>query len=112
MAAPTTAQVNTLMALYLKRYAEVDGGVPNDFNRYRDKWAFKDMIVDFGMDGAKAVVEYYFTTTRYGHPSKYLVYNYEKLNKDMVESAEDKIRLADLRAETKIRVDEWRRRGE
>ena len=112
MVAPSTAQVNTLVSFYLKRYAEVEGGIPSDFNRYRDKWAFKDMISDYGLTVSKDIVDYYFMTLRYGHPTKYFLYNYETLNNDMLDSAKDKIRLAELRAESKIRVNEWRNRGQ
>lgn len=111
MAEPTTAQINTLVSYFLKLYAKVDGGKPSDFNRFRDKWAFKDMLQDYGMDGAKAIIDYYFETPRYTHPTKYLLYNYDALSNVMQEAAKDKVDLAKLRAESKIRTEEWRNRG-
>lgn len=108
MAEPTTAQINTLVSYFLKVYARVDGGKPADFNRFRDKWAFKDMIADFGMDRAKEIVDYYFETPRYIHSTKYLLYNYDALSNIMRDSEKDKVDLAKLRAESKIRVEQWR----
>lgn len=112
MVEPTTAQINTLVSYFLKVYAKVDGGKPTDFNRFRDKWAFKDMLVDFSMDEAKGIIDYYLSTPRYTHPTKYLLYNYEALNNIMQDAAKDKVDLARLRAESKIRVELWRQQHE
>ena len=107
--APTKAQrANALVTFYLGLYTDHYRDKPFGFNRYRDKWGFEAMIDDLGYDLAKDVITYYFTTSRYGHPTKYLLYNYDVLNKDMRDAAEDEQIRIDLRADSKVRVEQWK----
>lgn len=110
--AVTNQQVHALISHYLKLYRAKYEADPRDFNRYRDKWGFQAMIEDFGAVRAKQIVEYYFETTKPRHPTNYLLFNYEQLNNAMLERAEDEKKRAELRAESKRRVEEWRRRNE
>lgn len=110
--AVTNAQVHTLVSYYLKTYNARYNAAPRDFNRFRDKWGFSGMIEDFGMDRAKAIIDYYFGTSRPNHPTNYLLYNYEKLNSDMLEREADEINRKKLREESKKRVEEWRKKNE
>jgi hypothetical protein len=103
----TKQQGNAHVTLYLRHYKTKYGYEPLNFNRYRDLYGFMAMIDDLGYDRAKEVINYYFDTERYGHPVNYLLYNYDKLNRAMIDEAEDEIERAKLRAESKIRVEQW-----
>jgi hypothetical protein len=108
MAKITTQQTHALVTLYLKKYKEKYGKDPLRFNRYRDKWGFQSMAEDLGIDRAKEVIEYYFETGRMGHPTSYLINNYDKINERMIERAEDVINRKKLMEASAKRVEEWR----
>ena len=108
MATPTKVQINALMTFFIKCYVGKYGAAPKDFNRNREKWGFSDMIVDLSVSRAQDVIQYYFETSRFSHPVRHLLYNYDKFSQDMQDAIEDKIKLAELRAESKIRVEQWR----
>jgi len=110
--AVTQAQVHALVTFFLKTFKDKYGENPRDFNRYRDKWGFQGMIEDFGAVRAKEIVSYYFETPKAHHPTNYLLFNYEKINNAMVEREEDEKKRAELRAESKKRVEEWRQQRE
>lgn len=110
--AVTNAQVHSLVTYFLNAFKAKYNAAPKDFNRYRDKWGFQGMIEDFGVDGSKKIIDYYFETARSYHPTNYLLFNYEKLNNAMLEREEDEKKRAQLRAESRKRVEEWRRLNE
>jgi hypothetical protein len=110
--AVTNAQVHTLVTYFLSAFKDKYEAAPKDFNRFRDKWGFQGMIEDYGMDNAKLIIDYYFSTSRNYHPTKYLLFNYEKLNNAMLERKEDEKKRAQLRAESRRRVEEWRKQHE
>ena len=110
--AATKAQINSLVTYYLNQFKTKYDAAPKDLNRFRDQWGFQGMIDDFGMDSAKKIIDYYFSTARHYHPTSYLLYNYEKLNSAMLEREEDEKKRAELRAESKRRVEEWRKKYE
>jgi hypothetical protein len=113
MAKITTQQTHALISLFLKKYKDKYGKEPLRFNRYRDKWGFQSMAEDLGVDRAKEVIEYYFDTNKMGHPTSYLMNNYDKINERMIEKAEDVIKRKQLMQESAKRVAEWRaKRGE
>lgn len=106
--AATKAQIHTLVTYFLNGFKNKYDTTPKDFNRFRDQWGFQGMIDDYGMETAKLIIDYYFSTARHYHPTSYLLYNYEKLNSAMLEREEDEKKRAALRAESKRRVEEWR----
>lgn len=108
MAGVTSKEVHTLISYYLKKYGERYERDPRDFNRFRDKWGFQSMIEQYGLAGAKDVVDYYMSTRRVGHPVNYLLYNYEKLYEIMMDKRKDKENRERLIRESKKRVEEWR----
>lgn len=101
-----TKQANALVTQFIKNYTGKYGSAPV-LNRYKEKWAFQDMISDLGYDRAQKVVDYYFRTNKPFHPVQYLAYNYERLNKVMLEREEDNRKLEQIARETEIRVKEW-----
>lgn len=97
---------NILLAKYMKNYEARYGRVP-EMNRFRDKWGFRGMYEDLGSNQAERVVDYYFRTSRPGHPLSYLLYNYDKLNKILLELDKDAENRIRLRKETEERVKKW-----
>lgn len=102
----TAAQnANALITLYIKCYTEKYSRKPN-INRYRIKWGFQDMVEDLGYQRSREVVEYYFRTGRSGHPTDFLLMNYEKISEVYEEKQEDERKRAELRKQTEQRVKE------
>lgn len=101
-------QTHSLITYFLGLYRTKYDSDPRDFNRYRDKWGFAAMIEQFGTPRSKEIIAYYLDTRRPGHPVKYLLNNYEKLNTIMVEKQADAEKRRQLRLESKKRVEEWR----
>jgi hypothetical protein len=75
-------------------------------NRYREKWAMQDVVDSVGHDRAKELLEYYFKTTKSGHPISWFFYNFEKLDLSLQQSQEDKTRRELIRNKTKLMVEE------
>jgi hypothetical protein len=105
-----TKQTHALISLYVKIWTKKYGEAPN-INRYRERWGFQAMIDDLGYDRSREVVEYYFNTPRIGHPVKYLLLNYDRLDTIMKEIAEDELRRKELRRKTEERVRKWEELG-
>ena len=109
----TQQQVHALIGYYLKAYTAKYDKAPEFFNRHRERWGFESMATDLGIDGAKEIIDYYFQTHRYGHPSSYLTNNYDHLKRVMIEREKDLEKRKQLLAESKVRVEEWRnKRGD
>lgn len=104
-----TKQGNGLITLFIKNYTD-KYDKPPIVNRYKEKWAFQDMVSDLGYERAKSVVDYYFRTSKLGHPIQYLLYNYERLSRVMLEREEDNKKLKEIAQETKKRVEEWEKK--
>jgi hypothetical protein len=90
----------------MKVFADRYGRKPQ-LNRYREKWGFQDMITDLGYDRAKEIVEYYFRTSKPGHPVAFLLNNYDKINRYYEEKQDDDEKRRKLREATAARVREW-----
>lgn len=112
MVAQTTLnkQANALITLYIAEFKHKYNREPVT-NRYRERWGFLSMIEDLGYERAREVVEYYFKTSRIGHPVNGLLQNYDRLHKILNEIAEDEANRERLRRETEERVREWTARG-
>ena len=93
-------------SLYLSKY-----GKKPKLNKFREKWAMQDVIDSIGFDRAKAVLEYYFKTSKSGHPIQHFLFNFDKLNEVMVELDKDKSARDKLLAETKQMVEEYEHRS-
>ena len=68
-----------LIGLYENLYFERYNKKPR-INKFREKWAMKDVIDSVGMDKAKELLVYYFKTTKSGHPLSFFFYNFDKLD--------------------------------
>jgi len=105
-ASTANQQAYALISLYVKCY-EQKYGVKPGLNRYKEKWAFQDVVDDLGYERARETVEFYFTTGRVGHPLNYFLYNYEKLDELEKELKEDEANRLALREQTRLKVQEW-----
>lgn len=101
---------NALVTHYLKLWKEKYPGVTPKVNRYAVKWGFMDVADSVGFERAKEIIDYYFKTSRPGHPIQWFLYNFDKLDAIMEEVEADELKKAAVRAETKARVEEWERR--
>lgn len=109
-AATLNKQGTELLNLYVTLYVDKYGKSPT-MNRFKQKWGFIGIVEDYGLPKGREIVEYYFKTSRIGHPIDYLLYNYEKLYNIMQELARDEVRREEIRRETEQRVKEWDAHG-
>lgn len=65
----------------------------------------QDVIDSVGYDRAKELIEYYFKTSKSGHPLNFFFYNFDKLDQLQSEIEKDKANRARLREETKKLVE-------
>ena len=93
-----------LISLYQSLYKERYGSVPN-MNKYREKWAMKDVIDSVGIDRAKEILIYYFSLPKGGHPLQFFFYNFDRMDDAIREVEKDKERRRLLLEETKHMVE-------
>jgi hypothetical protein len=94
-----------LISLYETLYTEKYGKKPV-VNRYREKWGMQDVIESVGFDRAKELLEYYFKTSKYGHPVQYFFMNFDNIDKTLEAQAEDIEHRRKLKELTKQMVEE------
>lgn len=93
-----------LIGLYESLYKEKYGVKPK-LNKFREKWAMKDVIDSVGIDRAKEILIYYFTLPKGGHPLQFFLYNFDRIDFAITESEKDKERRRLLLEETKNMVE-------
>ena len=96
---------HALVSKYVTLYRDKYGRDPR-INRHREKWAMQDVIDSVGYDRSKELLDYYFKTTKSGHPLNWFLYNFDKLDDIMVKLQQDKERREFLLAQTKKMVEE------
>jgi len=101
---------NALVSYYVKLWNVKYPGGKLKINRYSVKWGFMDVVDSVGMERGKEILDYYFKTSRPGHPIQWFLYNFDKLDGIMDELADDELNKINVRAQTKARVEEWERR--
>lgn len=101
---------NALVTHYLKLWKEKYPGVQKTFNRYAMKWPMMDVVDSVGFERGKELLTYYFRTSHSGHDFQWFIYNFDKLERAMLDRVEDEEKKARMRAETAARVAEWERR--
>ncbi len=105
MAKDEEKQAYTLVSLYIALYKNKYNNQPR-VNRYREKWAFQDVIDTVGFDRSKELLEYYFKCNKQGHPLNWFLYNFDRLDDALVKSEKDTERRKVLRQNTKILVEQ------
>jgi hypothetical protein len=105
MAKENTKEPYILISLYENLYKDKYRKAPS-INRFREKWGMQDVIDSVGFDRAKILIEYYFKTTKPGHPMQWFFFNFDKLDQVMRELDADRAARDKMREETKILVAE------
>ncbi len=93
-----------LISLYLSLYKERYNKVVT-INKFREKWAMQDVIDSVGYDRAKELLEYYFKTSKSGHPLNFFFYNFDRIDQVQSDIEKDKANRAMLREQTKKLVE-------
>ncbi len=105
MPKPTGPQVHSLIT-YFAKAVEADGKKVS-MNRNKAKFGFENMLRDYSMDDAKALIDFY--VSKYTEPtSDHFLYNYEKVESLMAEAEADEKTRNRLREETKERLRLWK----
>lgn len=58
-------------------------------NKYKDKWAMRDIVDEFGIDVVKDTIDYYFKTGKDHHPLTWFYANYTNLLQSMRDEKKD-----------------------
>jgi len=93
-----------LIGLYEKLYFEKYGKKPR-LNKFREKWAMQDVVDSVGYDRARELIEYYFKTSKNGHPLNFFFYNFDRIDQVESDARKDKANRAMLREQTKKLVE-------
>ena len=93
-----------LISLYENLYTEKYKKKPR-INKFREKWAMQDVIDSVGYDRAKELLEYYFKTSKSGHPLNFFFYNFDRIDQVQSDIEKDKANRAMLREQTKKLVE-------
>jgi len=94
-----------LITHYQNLYKNKYGRAPS-INKFREKWGMQDVIDTVGFNRAKELLDYYFTTSKYGHPIQFFLYNFDKIDQINREVEKDKVNRKVLREATKKLVEE------
>lgn len=96
-------QAQALITAYVKGYDRRYGFAPT-INRYRVKWGMLDVIDSVGYDRAVRLINYYFDCEA-DHSPEHFMSTFDRLEQVMVESEADAKRRAELREQTRLRVE-------
>lgn len=86
--------------LYFQKYSKKPR-----LNKFREKWAMQDVIDSVGYERAKELLEYYFKTSKSGHPLSFFFYNFDRIDQVQAEIEKDKANRIMLREQTKKLVE-------
>lgn len=93
-----------LLTEYQNLYKAKYGKVPT-LNKFREKWAMQDVIDSVGYDRAKDLLQYYFKTSKSGHPLNFFYNNFDRMDSFMNNAEADKETRRKLREATKKLVE-------
>lgn len=93
-----------LISLYQNLYKEKYGKIVS-INKFREKWAMQDVIDSVGFDRARDILEYYFKTSKSGHPLQFFYFNFDRIGHLMTEIEKDKDNRRILREATRQMVE-------
>ena len=105
MAAINNKEPYILITHYQSLYKNKYNKVPS-INKFREKWGMQDVIDSVGFDRTKSLLDYYFTTSKNGHPLQFFYYNFDKIDQVNKEAEKDKENRKKLREATKKMVEE------
>lgn len=114
MAKPTAAQCHTLITYYSNQYSG-KYGKNAVFNRPAAKVGVEGLLMDYSMDDAKSMIDFYLgtpaTSQNKNHSLTWFLYNYDKIVMAIEAHREDAERRKKLREESEQRAKEWRESG-
>ena len=93
-----------LITQYENLYQNKYGKKPS-INKFREKWAMQDVIDSVGYDRAKELLDFYFKTTKSGHPLQFFFYNFDRLDTLKTEMQKDAVNRNFLLQATKKLVE-------
>lgn len=103
-------QVNALMDRFLKGY-EAKWKTPAQFNRFKFKWGFQDMLSDLGYEMSQEVIDHFLSLKIANHSAQTLLYNYDRYAKVLQERERDREERHALRKKTEQAVREMEEHG-
>jgi hypothetical protein len=84
----------SLLSEYSKLYQVKYGSLPV-INKYKEKWGMASLLEDFGGEGVRLTLNYYFKTSREGHSLPWFYNNFSSIHLSRLASEkDDKIRAA------------------
>lgn len=96
---------------YFEKAYEIRHHQKPTINRYSARWVFDTILGHMSEAEARSLIDYYFTTVSVnGHTLDWFSYNYDKLIRAKQKMDEDRTRLQEIRRQTRIRTEEWRKR--
>lgn len=98
-------QPQVLISLYLELHRNKYGKAPV-VNRFKEKWAFQDVIDSVGYERARQLLEYYFETSVPGHPLMNFYYSFDKMDEALTARDADRSYRLQLMEETRKRFEE------
>lgn len=93
--------VSFFCSLYKEKYKKT-----SIVNKYREKWAMKDVIDSVGYDRAKVLLEQYFKLNKSDHNLAWFFYNFDKIDSSLVELEKDRARRELIMKQTELMVKE------
>lgn len=73
---------------YVNRYKSFYNQTPL-VNKYKDKWAMRDLIDEFGYDTVSDTIDFYFKTAKDNHPLSWFYVNFTNLLQSMRDDKKD-----------------------
>lgn len=105
MSATNNKEPYILITHYQNLYKDKYGKIPT-VNKFREKWGMQDVIDSVGFTRTKELLDYYFKTSKNGHPLQFFFYNFDKIDQVNKEIIKDKTNRVLLRQATKKMVEE------
>lgn len=105
MSATNNKEPYILITHYQNLYKDKYGKIPT-VNKFREKWGMQDVIDSVGFTRTRELLDYYFKTSKNGHPLQFFFYNFDKIDQVNKEIIKDKTNRVLLRQATKKMVEE------
>ncbi len=105
MSATNNKEPYILITHYQNLYKDKYGKIPT-VNKFREKWGMQDVIDSVGFTRTRELLDYYFKTSKNGHPLQFFFYNFDKIDQVNKEIIKDKTNRVLLREATKKMVEE------
>lgn len=88
-------------SLYEKRY-----GIKPVLNKYKEKWGMNSIIEDFGVEGVKKTMDYFFRLNKEGHSLSWFYNNFSTIHLSrLAAEKDDKIRSAARQKTRQLRAE-------